>query len=158
MGYTLGVDSFIHLTETHMEKRMVLRFMKDAKSGRSARIWRLTRGVLQRETGMLRITLYFKGARRYSVLLRDMPAVDEVARYWLREGEILALGSEVLLTTEFLKKAVEIRWTIACFGDDYWKQAIHDLQDEYRSRFGASHPFMDEDVVKDKDYFLQFVR
>jgi hypothetical protein len=73
-----------------MEKRKVLRSKKNA-AGRGYRMWRITQGVLSRETGMIRVHLYMKGilVAHGFALCRDVPEAQAVANYWLNEGGIL---------------------------------------------------------------------
>jgi hypothetical protein len=73
---------------------MLLRFKKDAATGRSARIWRITKGVLRSETGKLRVTMYTKGIKQHSMLLHDVPAVDAIVRRWTADG-VLVIGVPV---------------------------------------------------------------
>lgn len=72
-----------------MEKRKVLHVVSDKTTGRSARVWRITKGVMRRETGKLRVHLYLKGKTVYHVLslCHDRPMADEVVRHWMRLGE-----------------------------------------------------------------------
>ncbi len=73
-----------------MEKRKVLRVVSDKTTGRSARIWRITQGVLRSETGKIRVHLYIKGKTVPHVmsLCMDVPQADEVVRHWVREGTV----------------------------------------------------------------------
>ena len=73
-----------------METRKVLHVVSDKTTGRSVRVWRITKGVLRSETGKLRVHLYLKGKTVPHVLslCNDMPKADEVARKWLRESVV----------------------------------------------------------------------
>jgi hypothetical protein len=75
-----------------METRKLLRHVKSPDGmGRSARVWRITKGVLKAETGMIRVRLYHKGKVMPThifpqPLCGDTAAADEMVRLWLRHG------------------------------------------------------------------------
>lgn len=89
-----------------METRQLLRYVKGtgdyASRKRSARVWRITKGVLRSETGKVRVTLYYSGKRmglplNTKPLCDDMAQADEVVRLWLQYGLPYTSRSQALV-------------------------------------------------------------
>ena len=69
-----------------MEKRKLIRVSPKGSGFYTARIWRITKGVLKSETGKLRLRLYYKGRHIphcYS-LCDDMPQAEHRMVRWVR--------------------------------------------------------------------------
>ena len=73
-----------------MEKRTLLTHMKGTgeNKGRNARIWRITKGVLNAETGKIRVRLYQNGKSVWcpESLCHDVPHAESVARLWVLDA------------------------------------------------------------------------